>query len=302
MGDDESVTEHLDVLIVGAGLAGIGTACHLERDLPGLSYAVLESRPVSGGTWDLFRYPGIRSDSDMFTLGYSFRPWPTPEAIANGESILRYLRETAEEYGVTPKIRYGSRVVSASWSSSQARWLVSFEDAGGEQAVSCSFLHLSTGYYDYADPYLPSFPGVEHFTGELVHPQLWSPETAWAGKDVVVIGSGATAVSILPAIAAASRSAVMLQRSPSYVISLPSANSSASRRWPAIAQACVSGRADSLGDGDERLLAPLPPRPRSERELADRSAAGSAATGLPHGELHAPLSALGSAALRGAGR
>ncbi len=221
MGDDESVTEHLDVLIVGAGLAGIGTACHLERDLPGLSYAVLESRPVSGGTWDLFRYPGIRSDSDMFTLGYSFRPWPTPEAIANGESILRYLRETAEEYGVTPKIRYGSRVVSASWSSSQARWLVSFEDAGGEQAVSCSFLHLSTGYYDYADPYLPSFPGVEHFTGELVHPQLWSPETAWAGKDVVVIGSGATAVSILPAIAAASRSAVMLQRSPSYVISLP---------------------------------------------------------------------------------
>ena len=290
MSDDESVTEHLDVLIVGAGLAGIGTACHLERDLPGLSYAVLESRPVSGGPWALFRYPGIRSDSDMFTLGYSFRPWPTPEAIADGESILRYLRETAEEYGITPKIRYGSRVVSASWSSSQARWLVSFEDAGGEQAVSCSFLHLSTGYYDYADPYLPSFPGVEHFTGELVHPQLWSPETAWAGKDVVVIGSGATAVSILPAIAAASRSAVLLQR-----VQLPGAG-------PPIAQACVSGRADSLGDGDERLLAPLPPCPRPERELADRSAAGSAAAGLPHGELHAPLPALGSAALRGAGR
>ena len=221
MGDDESVTEHLDVLIAGAGLAGIGTACQLERDLPGLTYAVLEARPVSGGTWDLFRYPGIRSDSDMFTLGYSFRPWPTPEAIADGESILRYLRETAEEYGVAPKIRYGCRVVSASWSSSQARWLVAIEDAFGERSLSCGFLHLSTGYYDYADPYLPSFPGVEHFTGDLVHPQLWAPETAWAGKDVVVIGSGATAVSILPAIAATSRSAVMLQRSPSYVISLP---------------------------------------------------------------------------------
>jgi monooxygenase len=235
MGDDESVTsatEHLDVLIIGAGLAGIGTACHLERELPGLTYAVLESRPVSGGTWDLFRYPGVRSDSDMFTLGYSFRPWATPKSIADGASILRYLRETAEEYGVTPKIRYGCRVVSASWSSSQARWLVSIEvpqPLGGrevppapvERALSCGFLHLSTGYYDYVDPYLPEFPGVERFTGELVHPQLWAPGTTWAGKDVVVIGSGATAVSILPAIAAATKSAVMLQRSPSYVISLP---------------------------------------------------------------------------------
>ncbi|MCE0535723.1 NAD(P)/FAD-dependent oxidoreductase [Kineosporia rhizophila] len=218
--------EHLDVLVVGAGLSGIGTACHLERSLPGLSYAVLESREVSGGTWDLFRYPGVRSDSDMFSLSYSFRPWTSPEAIADGASVLQYLRDTAQEYGVEARIRYGHEVVSASWAGERARWSVRIRlGAGAERVISCSYLILCTGYYDYQDPYRPPLPGQERFTGRLVHPQLWPEDLDWAGEDVVVIGSGATAVSLVPALAPAARSTVMLQRSPSYLISLPQRHS-----------------------------------------------------------------------------
>lgn len=215
------MAEHLDVLIVGAGPSGIGQACHLERSLPGTSYAVLEARSASGGTWDLFRYPGVRSDSDLFSLSYSFRPWSRPAGIADGASIRQYLRESAEEYGVTAKIRYRHRVVSASWSSERARWLVrvSIDDVG-EHLISCDFLCLGTGYYDYDHPHLPDFPGLARFRGQVVHPQHWPAGLTGQGQDVVVIGSGATAVSLLPALAPGTRSAVMLQRSPGYVVSL----------------------------------------------------------------------------------
>ncbi|MBT0773611.1 NAD(P)/FAD-dependent oxidoreductase [Kineosporia sp. J2-2] len=214
--------EQLDVLIIGAGLSGIATACHLERSLPHTRYAVLEARPDTGGTWDLFRYPGVRSDSDMFTLGYSFRPWRGRSAVADGGSVLNYLRETAEEYGVSSRIRLGHRVFSASWSGERARWLVRVRLEDDEELViSCGFLCLNTGYYDYEQPHLPEFPGRERFTGRLVHPQLWPDDLSWAGQDVVVIGSGATAVSMVPALAPAARRVIMLQRSPGYLISLP---------------------------------------------------------------------------------
>ncbi|MCF6508290.1 NAD(P)/FAD-dependent oxidoreductase [Blastococcus sp. MG754426] len=216
-------TEHLDVLIVGAGLSGIGAACHLERDRPGTSYALLESRAALGGTWDLFRYPGIRSDSDMFTLGYSFRPWQEPESIADGPAIRRYLEETAREHGVTERIRYHHRVVRAEWSSAEARWTVTAErsDTGGTVTLSCSWLQVCSGYYRYDQGFRPEFPGEERFGGQLVHPQHWPEDLDLTGKRVVVIGSGATAVTLVPNLAEQAAHVTMLQRTPSYVMSLP---------------------------------------------------------------------------------
>ncbi|GLY31400.1 NAD(P)/FAD-dependent oxidoreductase [Kineosporia sp. NBRC 101731] len=219
--------EHLDVLIVGAGLSGIGTACHITRSFPGGSLAVLEARPVSGGTWDLFRYQGVRSDSDMFTLGYAFRPWTSPTAIAQGQAVLQYIRETAEEFGIAARIRYGHRVVSASWCGERATWVVRVATDAGELLLGCGFLYLTTGYYDYEEPHRPSFPGQEGFTGRLVHPQFWPGDLTWDDQDVVVIGSGATAVSLVPALAPRARSVVMLQRTPGYVISLAQRNAGA---------------------------------------------------------------------------
>jgi monooxygenase len=215
--------EHVDVLIVGAGLSGVGAACHLQRSCPEKSYAILEAREAIGGTWDLFRYPGIRSDSDMFTLGYSFRPWPHANAIGDGSSILRYVRETAEENGLQEKIRFGHRVLRADWSSTDSRWTVHAERvADGEPVrVSCSFLYSCTGYYRYDEGFSPSFPGAERFAGEIVHPQHWPEDLDYEGKRVVVIGSGATAVTLVPAMAERAEHVTMLQRSPSYVVSLP---------------------------------------------------------------------------------
>ncbi|MBS1871471.1 MAG: NAD(P)/FAD-dependent oxidoreductase [Actinobacteria bacterium] len=217
-------TEHLDVLIVGAGLSGIGAACHLQADCPGKRYAILEARAASGGTWDLFRYPGIRSDSDMFTLGYAFKPWTEAKAIADGPSILNYIRDTAREHGVERHIRYGRRVVRAAWSSADARWTVDVEraDTGETEQLTCSFLYGCTGYYRYDEGYTPRFEGTERFQGEIVHPQHWPQELDYRGKRVVVIGSGATAVTLIPAMAEQGAAHVtMLQRSPSYVFSLP---------------------------------------------------------------------------------
>ncbi|HXE46635.1 MAG TPA: NAD(P)/FAD-dependent oxidoreductase, partial [Conexibacter sp.] len=193
--------EHLDVLIVGAGLSGIGAACHLQTECPGKRYAILEARETSGGTWDLFRYPGIRSDSDMFTLGYRFQPWTEPRAIADGPSILRYIRETARDHGVERRIRYSRRVVRAAWSSADARWTVDVEhvDTGERERLTCSFLYGCTGYYRYDEGYTPQFAGAERFEGEIVHPQHWPEGLDYAGKRVVVIGSGATAVTLIPA-------------------------------------------------------------------------------------------------------
>jgi monooxygenase len=215
--------EHVDVLIVGAGLSGVGGACHLQRSCPDKKYAVLEARDAIGGTWDLFRYPGIRSDSDMYTLGYSFKPWSEAKAIADGPSILRYVRETAREYGVEEKIRFNHRVVRAEWSTEDARWSVEARrtDTGEAVRMTCGFLLMCSGYYRYDEGYTPDFEGAESFEGDIVHPQHWPEEIDYDGKRVVVIGSGATAVTLVPAMAERAAHVTMLQRSPSYIVSLP---------------------------------------------------------------------------------
>jgi monooxygenase len=215
--------EHVDVLIVGAGLSGIGAACHLKAKCPGKSIAILEARDSIGGTWDLFRYPGIRSDSDMYTLGYSFRPWEAAKSIADGPSILEYVRSTAADNAVEEKIRFGHRAVRADFDRESARWTVQAlrEDTGETVRMSASFLLMCSGYYRYDEGYSPQFAGVERFGGEIVHPQKWPEELDYAGKRVVVIGSGATAVTLVPAMAQTAAHVTMLQRSPSYVVSLP---------------------------------------------------------------------------------
>ncbi len=217
---DSAPPGHVDVLIVGAGLSGIGAACHLQREAPGVTYAIVEARGASGGTWDLFRFPGIRSDSDMYTLGYTFRPWTRPNAIAGGAEILRYLRETAAAYGVDRQITYHCRVVRADWSAAEARWTVTVEHTGSGQRT-CGFLYLCSGYYRYDEGYTPQWPGQQDFAGTVAHPQHWPTDLDVAGQRVVVIGSGATAVTIVPALAEAGAQVTMLQRSPSYVLSLP---------------------------------------------------------------------------------
>jgi monooxygenase len=231
-------TEHVDVLIVGAGLSGVGAACHFEARCPGKSYAILEARDAIGGTWDLFRYPGIRSDSDMFTLGYSFRPWTEGKAIADGPAIREYVVDTAREHGVEDKIRFHHRVVRADWSSEEARWTVEVErtDTGETVQLTCSFLFGCTGYYRYDEGYLPHFEGRERFPGPIVHPQHWPDGLDYDGKRVVVIGSGATAVTLVPALAERAAHVTMLQRSPSYVVTLPAEDPVAKllqRRLPA---------------------------------------------------------------------
>jgi monooxygenase len=227
--------EHLDVLIIGAGLSGIGAACHLRRDAPDSSFALLEARDAIGGTWDLFRYPGIRSDSDMHTLGYAFAPWRESQAIADGPAILDYVRRTADEYGVTECVRFGRRVISARWSSDDATWTVQVRraDDGETEEMRCSFLFSCCGYYDYDGGYMPSIPGVERFRGPIVHPQQWPEDLDYEDKRVVVIGSGATAITLVPALAGHAAHVTMLQRSPSYVVSLPSRDGLAerARRW-----------------------------------------------------------------------
>jgi monooxygenase len=215
--------EHVDVLIVGAGLSGIGAGYHLQANCPSKSYAILEARERMGGTWDLFRYPGVRSDSDMYTLGYSFKPWKAAKSIADGPSILSYVRQTASEHGIDQKIRFNHHVVRAEWSSEDACWTVEAErgDTGETVQLSCGFLFMCSGYYSYEQGYTPEFEGTERFTGRIVHPQRWSEDIDYAGKRVVVIGSGATAVTLVPAIAQSAEHVTMLQRSPSYVVWVP---------------------------------------------------------------------------------
>ena len=224
----------IDVVIVGAGLSGIGAACHLEKNNPDKKYLVLESRDKLGGTWDLFRYPGIRSDSDMHTLGYSFKPWAQQKAIADGSDILNYVRETAAEYGVDKYIRYGHTVIKASWKSGLARWELTISRMEeGPLIVNCRFLYSCTGYYRYDSGYMPDFDGLESFCGTLIHPQHWPENLNYTGKRVIVIGSGATAVTIVPAMAKKAAHVTMLQRSPGYVVSMPTldAFSNIIRTW-----------------------------------------------------------------------
>lgn len=219
--------EHRDVVVVGAGLSGVGAAYRLQTECPDRSYTVLEARDDVGGTWDLFRYPGVRSDSDMFTLGYPFRPWRDPQAIADGPSILAYIRETAREFGIDRHLRLRTRLVSADWSSADARWHLGLaeRDVDGtvrERTMTCSFLYSCAGYYDYGQGHAPDFPGLPDFRGEVVHPQFWPEDLSWAGRRVVVIGSGATAMTLVPAMAPEAARVTMLQRSPTWVTALPS--------------------------------------------------------------------------------
>lgn len=213
---------HFDVLIVGAGLSGIDAAYRIQTDCPGKTYAVLEGRSAMGGTWDLFRYPGIRSDSDMFTLGYPFRPWTAAKSIADGASILRYIHETAVQFGIDQHIRYDHLVSSAAWSTEDARWTVDIDVAGELCAYTCNFLYVCSGYYSYAGGFDPQLPGMQSFAGQVVHPQEWPEDLDYAGKRVVVIGSGATAITLLPAMADDTTHITMLQRSPGYIATLPS--------------------------------------------------------------------------------
>src|SRR3954452_730190 len=214
---------HLDVLVIGAGLSGIAAGYHLQAACPGKTYAILESRDAIGGTWDLFRYPGIRSDSDMFTLGYGFRPWKQAKAIADGPAILDYVKDTAREDGIDRHIRFGHRVVRAEWSSDEQRWTVEAErtDTGETVTLTAGFLFACTGYYRYDEGYTPELPGAERFQGRVIHPQHWPEDLDYAGKRVVVIGSGATAVTLVPAMAGEAAHVTMLQRSPTYIVSLP---------------------------------------------------------------------------------
>ncbi|MFI9403174.1 flavin-containing monooxygenase [Nocardia sp. NPDC052316] len=226
MNETAAAPEHLDVVIVGAGLSGIGAAYRLQTECRGKTYAILEARAAMGGTWDLFRYPGIRSDSDMFTLGYPFKPWRDAKSIADGPSIRRYITETATEFGIDRHIRYQTKVVAADWSSENARWTltVAERDAAGEvsqRELTCSFLYACAGYYDYDRGYTPEFPGRASFSGQVVHPQFWPEDLDYTGKRVVVIGSGATAVTLVPSMAGQAERVTMLQRSPTWISAVP---------------------------------------------------------------------------------
>ena len=232
--------EHFDVIIVGAGLSGIGAGYHLQARCPKKTYAILEGRDATGGTWDLFRYPGIRSDSDMYTLGYSFKPWREAKAIADGPSILRYVRQTAAENGIDRHIRFQHMVKRANWSSAEARWTVEAERGPQKEIVrlSCNFLFMCSGYYSYAGGHDPEFPGRENFAGQIVHPQKWPDDLDYKNKRVVVIGSGATAVTLVPEMAKEAAHVTMLQRSPTYVVSRPAEDKMANwlrKKLPAMA-------------------------------------------------------------------
>jgi monooxygenase len=218
------IADHVDVLIVGAGLSGINAAYHLQTCRPTKRYVILEGRNAIGGTWDLFRFPGVRSDSDMHTLAYPFRPWRQAKAIADGPAILQYIRATAEEYGIDRKIHFGHQVRRATWSSADATWTVEAERGPDQEIVrfTCNFLYMCSGYYDYAGGYTPEWPGVARFAGRIVHPQQWPDDLDYTGKQVVVIGSGATAVTLVPAMAEQAAHVTMLQRSPTYIVAAPS--------------------------------------------------------------------------------
>ena len=235
--DGAADTEHLDVVIVGAGLSGIGAAYRLQTECPERRYVILEARDSIGGTWDLFRYPGIRSDSDMFTLGYPFKPWRDPKAIADGPAILSYLRETAAEFGIDRQVRFRTRVLGADWSSAEARWTLDLEEHRPDgravrRSLTCNFLYSCAGYYDYEHPHAPVFEGVDDFDGDVVLPQFWPEGLDYAGKQVVVIGSGATAVTLVPAMVSGDRAAAhvtMLQRSPTWIAAVPGRDRHADR-------------------------------------------------------------------------
>jgi len=215
------MSDYYDVIIVGAGISGISAAYHLQKHCPDKSYTMLEGRAALGGTWDLFRYPGVRSDSDMHTLGFGFKPWVADDSIADAPAILEYLQETVEEFGIAPHIRFNHRLTAASWDSKTARWTVTVETGGGIETLQCNFLIMGTGYYSYVAPHQPAFPNQAAFKGEIIHPQFWPDKLDYAGKRIVVIGSGATAATLVPAMAESAGHITMLQRSPTYMLVRP---------------------------------------------------------------------------------
>ena len=227
------MSDHFDVIIVGAGLSGIGAACHLRRECPDKSFVLLEARQAIGGTWDLFRFPGVRSDSDMYTLAFDFKPWLGAEAIAKGEAIREYVTETAREYDVERHVRFGHRVLGASWDTPTARWTLDVESEEGRKLLTAGFLHLCGGYYRYDKGYQPDFPGMAEFAGDIVHPQHWPEGLSCKDKRVVVIGSGATAMTLAPALVERGARVTMVQRSPTYVVSAPDPDplTEILRRW-----------------------------------------------------------------------
>jgi cation diffusion facilitator CzcD-associated flavoprotein CzcO len=220
---------YYDVIIVGAGLSGIGAAYHLQDKCPNKTFTVLEGRAAMGGTWDLFKYPGIRSDSDMYTLGFPFNPWKNPKAIADGPAILQYIKDTAAKFGIDKKIQFNHKVVDASWSDAEKMWTLKIAPHEGVQheTLKCKFLTMCSGYYDYDKGYTPEFPGIENYKGQVVHPQKWTSDIDYENKQVVIIGSGATAVTLVPEIAKKAAKVTMLQRSPTYIMSLPSVDNTA---------------------------------------------------------------------------
>jgi monooxygenase len=274
--------EHFDVLIVGAGLSGVAAAWHLRAKCPSARFAVLEARDDIGGTWDLFRYPGARSDSDMFTFSYSFRPWSKPKAIADAASILQYIRDTAREHGMVDKIRFRHRVKRASWSSRAARWTIEAERGEDREPVaySCNFLLMCSGYFNYQQGYTPDFPGRGTFAGSIVHPQHWRADLDLSGKRVVLIGSGATAVTLAPHLARSAGSLTMLQRSPSYIVAWPDEDriANALRRWLPPRTACALARWKNVAAGMYfyRLCQRQPKRARAMLLGAVRTALGPA--------------------------
>jgi cation diffusion facilitator CzcD-associated flavoprotein CzcO len=233
MGRDDKDPDHVDVLIVGAGISGVDAAYRLKTRCKDRSFIILETRERIGGTWDLFRYPGVRSDSDIFTLGFPFRPWPSDKSIVEGSAIRDYVEDTARESGVFERIRFGHRVVRASWSSAEQRWAVEAEHSGAARRFTCSFLFACSGYYDYDAGYRPEWEGEQDFRGQIVHPQFWPEDLDLSGKTVAVIGSGATAVTLVPALAESAAHVTMVQRTPSHIVARP-ANDSIARvlqRW-----------------------------------------------------------------------
>src|SRR5262245_12281285 len=222
--------ETLDVVIVGAGLSGIGAARYLKSRMPRKSFAILESKPRIGGTWDLFRYPGVRSDSDMHTMGYAFKPWNHPKAISDGGAILAYIKETAEENGLTSHIRFEHTLLSASWSSTRSQWTLEVRRGDGSATwIRCRFLFSCAGYYRHDEGYLPQWPGFHDYKGTVVHPQFWPDELDWSGKRIVIIGSGATAVTLAPVVAEKAAHVTQLQRSPTYMVTRPVVDALAER-------------------------------------------------------------------------
>ena len=297
--------EHVDVLIVGAGISGIGAAHALTTQQPHKTFAILEARDTTGGTWDLFRYPGIRSDSDLHTFGYEFKPWQNEKAIAGADAILDYLRETASEYGIDTKIRLQHKVSRAAWSSAEGRWLVEIErtDTGEQLTISCGWLFCAGGYYRYDQGFTPQFEGRERFGGQIVHPQHWPEDLDYRGKRVVVIGSGATAVTLIPALATEAAHVTMLQRSPSYIMSLPSSDKiantlpNAARRQAGLRDHPPEKHRQATGA--VRVLQALPAHRTPADPPPDRQATAQGLSGRR--ALQAGLQPVGSAVVRGTG-